>query len=243
MDVEKKIALEHLTKQYRAIAREGSDLYRVEPDDKDMFRWTVWMKGPAETVVEGGVFKTELRFPSDFPNMPPKMRFLTPIFHPNVYEDGRVCISLLHDPGPDPFGYEKAEERWNPARSIESIIVSVISILASPNSDSPANVDAARLLKDNPASYEARLKADVERSIRDLPPGFVPPMGRRSAAAAAPAAAAASSAAAGPSLQDFFDKLIEFEVDIADPENRAKAESVWAVSKGDIDQAMDRFIS
>jgi hypothetical protein len=58
-------------------------------------------------------------------------------------KSGDVCISILHDPGEDKWGYERPEERWTPVHTVETIIVSVISMLADPNEQSPANVDAA----------------------------------------------------------------------------------------------------
>ena len=57
--------------------------------------------------------------------------------------NGDVCISILHAPGDDEWGYEKASERWLPIHTVSSIIISVISMLADPNDQSPANVDAA----------------------------------------------------------------------------------------------------
>ena len=54
-----------------------------------------------------------------------------------------MCISILHDPGEDKFGYERPEERWLPIHTVETILVSVISMLADPNDESPANLDAA----------------------------------------------------------------------------------------------------
>lgn len=54
-----------------------------------------------------------------------------------------MCISILHEPGDDKFGYEKASERWLPVHTVETILISVISMLADPNDESPANVDAA----------------------------------------------------------------------------------------------------
>ena len=54
-----------------------------------------------------------------------------------------MCISILHEPGDDKYGYEKASERWLPIHTVETILVSVISMLADPNDESPANVDAA----------------------------------------------------------------------------------------------------
>jgi len=61
----------------------------------------------------------------------------------SVEKDGSVCISILHEPGDDKWGYESASERWLPIHTVETIIVSVISMLAEPNDESPANVDAA----------------------------------------------------------------------------------------------------
>lgn len=54
-----------------------------------------------------------------------------------------MCISILHDPGEDKYGYERPEERWLPIHTVETIMVSVISMLADPNDESPANLDAA----------------------------------------------------------------------------------------------------
>ena len=93
------------------------------------------------------------------------MKFISEIWHPNskpfslsktnvshftgprallsVHADGEVCISILHEPGEDKYGYERAEERWLPVHTVETIMLSVISMLADPNDSSPANVDAA----------------------------------------------------------------------------------------------------
>jgi ubiquitin-conjugating enzyme E2 G1 len=56
---------------------------------------------------------------------------------------GDVCISILHEPGDDQFGYESASERWLPVHTVESILLSVMSMLSDPNIESPANIDAA----------------------------------------------------------------------------------------------------
>lgn len=76
--------------------------------------------------------------------------YLLHVFFP-VDKNGDVCISILHEPGEDKYGYEKPEERWLPIHTVETIMISVISMLADPNGDSPANVDAAvsfHILKD-----------------------------------------------------------------------------------------------
>jgi ubiquitin-conjugating enzyme E2 G1 len=78
------------------------------------------------------------------------MQFLDPIpFHPNVYEDGRVCISILHPPGEDQYGYESASERWSPAQTPESILISVVRHLFLSIRSSSVDMSKGRLgLKD-----------------------------------------------------------------------------------------------
>lgn len=60
-----------------------------------------------------------------------------------VHKDGEVCISILHEPGEDKWGYEHPSERWLPIHTVETILMSVISMISDPNDESPANVDAA----------------------------------------------------------------------------------------------------
>eukprot|EP00762_Andalucia_godoyi_P000695 ANDGO_05280.mRNA.1 Ubiquitin-conjugating enzyme E2 7 len=132
-------------------------------DESNPFEWEIFIIGPRDTLFEGGFFKARMSFPRDYPNMPPKMAFVSRMYHPNVYPDGRVCISILHAPGDDEFGYESAAERWLPVHTVETILLSVISMLSSPNADSPANLEAAKEYRD---SYET-FKKKISRLVRD----------------------------------------------------------------------------
>ena len=114
------------------------------------------------------MFKARLEFPSNFPNHPPIIKFLTPIFHPNVYPDGKVCISILHAPGTDQFNeQESADERWRPILGVEAILISVVSMLMDPNPnlDSPANIDVAKLFKDDPKKYRREVRRVARKSM------------------------------------------------------------------------------
>ena len=85
-----------------------------------------------------------------------------------VDKNGSVCISILHEPGDDNFGYEKAEERWLPIHTVETILISVISMLADPNDESPANVDAAKEWRERPDEFKKRVVKCVRRSQEEL---------------------------------------------------------------------------
>ena len=82
-----------------------------------------------------------------------------------VYPNGLVCISILHPPGEDPNHYEQASERWSPIQSVEKILLSVMSMLAEPNDESPANVEAAKMWRDRRAEYEERVRIGVRRGL------------------------------------------------------------------------------
>ncbi|MGH0176586.1 UNVERIFIED_CONTAM: hypothetical protein FKN15_005972 [Acipenser sinensis] len=83
----------------------------------------------------------------DYPYSPPTFRFLTKMWHPNIYENGDVCISILHPPVDDPQSGELPSERWNPTQNVRTILLSVISLLNEPNTFSPANVDASVMFR------------------------------------------------------------------------------------------------
>lgn len=68
-------------------------------NEENFFEWEAMITGPEGTCFEGGVFPAKLTFPPDYPLAPPKMQFTCEMYHPNIYPDGRVCISILHAPG------------------------------------------------------------------------------------------------------------------------------------------------
>lgn len=113
---------------------------------------------------EGGMFKAYLDFPTDYPQRPPKMKFISEIWHPNIHSNGDVCISILHEPGDDAYGYEKANERWLPVHTIETILISVISMLSDPNDTSPANVDAAKQWRNDYRGFKRKVAQCVKKS-------------------------------------------------------------------------------
>nr|OQO30721.1 Ubiquitin-conjugating enzyme E2 15 [Rachicladosporium sp. CCFEE 5018] len=131
----------------------------------DVFEWEVMLmlSEDQDSMYGGGCFRARMTFPPTYPHLPPKMKFSTSIFHPNVYPNGDVCISILHPPGDDQYGYEQASERWSPVQSPETILLSVISMLGSPNDESAANLEAGSLWREDQKEFRRR----VRRCVRD----------------------------------------------------------------------------
>ncbi|CAG7927518.1 unnamed protein product [Penicillium olsonii] len=148
----------------------------AELRDDNIFIWDLALivVNP-DSLYYGGYFKGTMKFPANYPYAPPKFRFDKSILHPNIYPDGRLCISILHPPGHDEMSGELASERWTPAQRVESVLISILSLLDDPECSSPANVDAAVLLRDDSEAYRQRVYADVETSQSDIPEGFEMP--------------------------------------------------------------------
>lgn len=157
---------ELLRRQLAELAKNPIDLVSVGlADDANLYDWEILIMGPDGTLYEGGFFKARLVFPVDFPNMPPTMTFSCDMWHPNVYKDGKVCISILHPPGEDAMNsQESADERWRPILGVEQILISVISMLSDPNDESPANLDAAVQWRNDRQAFKKKVRQIVRKS-------------------------------------------------------------------------------
>lgn len=161
-----RTAQKRLLKELQQLELDPPEGIVASPTQEDnVFHWDCLIMGPKDTPYEGGIFNAQLEFPRDYPLSPPKMVFTPSILHPNVYPNGEVCISILHQPGNDPNQYELAEERWSPVQSIEKILLSVMSMLSEPNIESGANIDACILWRDNREEFERQVKNNIAKSL------------------------------------------------------------------------------
>ncbi|XP_031495747.1 protein PEROXIN-4 [Nymphaea colorata] len=126
-----------LFKEYKEVQKEksaDSDIQLI-CDDSNIFKWTALIKGPSETPYEGGVFQLAFSVPEQYPLLPPQVRFLTKIFHPNVhFKTGEICLDIL-------------KNAWSPAWTLQSVCRAIIALMAHPEPDSPLNCDSGNLLR------------------------------------------------------------------------------------------------
>jgi ubiquitin-conjugating enzyme E2 N len=90
----------------------------------------------AHSHTAGGTFKLELFLPEEYPMAPPKVRFLTKMYHPNIDKLGRICLDILKD-------------KWSPALQIRTVLLSIQALLSAPNPDDPLANDVAEMWKTN----------------------------------------------------------------------------------------------
>ncbi|KAI5450665.1 ubiquitin conjugating enzyme Ubc7/UbcP3 [Naganishia albida] len=159
-------AVRRLMKEYKDLTNDEDPSFTAGPvREDDFFEWEALITGPEGTPFEGGVFAAKLTFPQDYPLNPFKMTFDPPLFHPNVYPSGEVCISILHTPGDDPMQYESASERWSPVQGVRSVLMSVLSMLAEPNIESGANIECCKMFRDNHEEYERVVRRQVRQQL------------------------------------------------------------------------------
>lgn len=108
--------------------------------------WQGTIFGPVGTPYENGIFKVSIRFPYDYPWKPPSVYFLTKTYHPNIsLSSGYCCCSIL-------------KEDFSPALSISKIMLSICSLLSSPNPDDPVEKDIAELYQNNRLLFDTKAR-------------------------------------------------------------------------------------
>ncbi|XP_042317508.1 ubiquitin-conjugating enzyme E2 T isoform X2 [Sceloporus undulatus] len=100
--------------------------------------------GSANTPYEKGIFNLEVVVPERYPFEPPKMRFLTPIYHPNIDSAGRICLDVLRLP---PKG------AWRPSLNIATLLTSIQMLMNEPNPDDPLMADISSEYKYNKQEF------------------------------------------------------------------------------------------
>ncbi|KAF2839393.1 ubiquitin-conjugating enzyme [Patellaria atrata CBS 101060] len=123
------------------------------PNDGDLLNWTGTIVGPDATPYEGLTFKLSFNFPTTYPYAPPTVLFKTPIYHPNIDFSGRICLDILKD-------------KWSAIYNVQSVLLSLQSLLGEPNNASPLNGQAAELWDKDPVEYK-RLVLGRHRDLTD----------------------------------------------------------------------------
>ena len=132
-------SLKRITKELEELEQDPPSNCSAGPKN-DMFRWTASIIGPNDSPYEGGLFFLTIDFPKEYPFKPPKIKFTTKIYHPNINKSGSICLDILKD-------------QWSPALTISKILLSICSLLTDPNPDDPLVPEIAALYKNNKEGY------------------------------------------------------------------------------------------
>ncbi|KAM6577627.1 hypothetical protein CsatB_029464 [Cannabis sativa] len=130
--VDSQSVLKRLQSELMALMMGGDPGVSAFPEEDNIFCWKGTITGSKETVFEGTEYRLSLSFSNDYPFKPPKVKFETSCFHPNVDVYGNICLDILQD-------------KWSSAYDVRTILLSIQSLLGEPNISSPLNTQAAQL--------------------------------------------------------------------------------------------------
>uniref|UniRef100_A0A5K3FZJ1 UBIQUITIN_CONJUGAT_2 domain-containing protein n=1 Tax=Mesocestoides corti TaxID=53468 RepID=A0A5K3FZJ1_MESCO len=139
------MALKRITKELSDLSRDPPAQCSAGPIGDDMFHWQATIMGPSDSPFEGGIFSLDIHFPTDYPFKPPKITFITKIYHPNINSNGNICLDILRN-------------QWSPALTTSKVLLSICSLLTDPNPDDPLNPEVARIYKSDRQKYDETAK-------------------------------------------------------------------------------------
>lgn len=111
------------------------------PATDNLYEWQATIIGPEDSPYHNGVFYLKIVFPQDYPFKPPRVSFLTKIYHCNIGECGSICLDILKD-------------QWSPALSVSKVLLSICSLMTDPNPEDPLVTSIADLLKSNKRKHD-----------------------------------------------------------------------------------------
>ncbi|KAI8361716.1 ubiquitin-conjugating enzyme/RWD-like protein [Blakeslea trispora] len=145
------MALRRIQKELADLTKNPPQGVSAEPIDEDMFHWQGILEGPKGTPYQGGRFKLDIAFSADYPFKPPKIKFITKIYHPNIDDDGSICVDLLK---PD---------IWKPATKIVNVLQALSSLLQTPNPDDALVASIAEIYNSNQPKFNKIAKEYVDK--------------------------------------------------------------------------------
>ncbi|MCA9749081.1 MAG: ubiquitin-conjugating enzyme E2 [Romboutsia sp.] len=148
-------AKRRLLKDLSLISKYSENNIYAQPLEDDLLTWVAVIIGPTNTPFENGTFSLILSFDESYPNHPPEVTFISRMFHPNIYQNGDLCLDIL-------------KNRWTPSYDVLGILLSIQSLLNDPNVKSPANVEAANLYEHDVEKYKEKVRDIVELSWIDV---------------------------------------------------------------------------
>lgn len=149
----------------RLSARMQRELKRLQTDpppgicawpsnDNLLTRLEAQIEGPEGTVYAKGIFKLEIQVPERYPFEPPNVKFVTPIYHPNIDNGGRICLDILNLP---PKG------AWAPSLNIATVLASIGLLLSDPNPDDGLMGDISAEYKHNRSNFDQKARSCTQK--------------------------------------------------------------------------------
>jgi ubiquitin-conjugating enzyme E2 D/E len=145
------MSLARIQKELKSIISDPPTNCSAGPVGDNLYRWEGLIIGPSDTPYAGGCFKLNIVFPENYPFKPPKVNFITKIYHPNIHKNGgSICLDILNN-------------KWSPALTISKVLLSICSLLDEPNPKDPLEPDIANQYENNIEAFNQTAKSWTEK--------------------------------------------------------------------------------
>lgn len=144
------MVLKRIQNEFLAFCQDPPAQCSAGPVAENMFHWQAAIMGPEDSPYQGGVFFLSIHFPKNYPFQPPKVSFITRIFHPNINKNGSICLDILNS-------------AWSPALTISKVLLSICSLLCDPNPDDPLVPEIANTYRNDLNRFIRLAQAWTER--------------------------------------------------------------------------------
>ena len=145
-------ASKRMLKEYKEIQSNPPAGWSVYINANDMTSWKAVLNGSSiSPPYTNGMWLLTIDFPRDYPFKPPRVKFITPIYHCNISNDGNICMDLLKD-------------AWNPAMTITKTLLSITALLNQPNPDDPLDAYKGQLHRDDRDNYYKEAELHTQRN-------------------------------------------------------------------------------
>jgi len=156
------IATQRIQREFNEVTKSdevAKNLISIELVNNSLVELKGRIAGPPDTPYEGGVFNLEIKIPETYPFNPPKVKFTTKIWHPNISSvTGAICLDILKD-------------QWAAAMTIRTVLLSLQALLAAAEPDDPQDAVVAKQFKESPEMFRLTAKhwtsvyAKVDRDV------------------------------------------------------------------------------
>lgn len=147
--------MNRLKSEYNKILTDPPENISAGPINKNYYKWEAQIIGPSNSVYQGAIFKLNIDIPENYPFKPPKIKFETPIFHPNINRYGDICLDTI-------------TTNWTPIMSISKVLLSICSLLTDPNPDDPLEEEIANLYKNDRNEFNRKARLFTLENAREI---------------------------------------------------------------------------
>ncbi|CAE6493156.1 unnamed protein product [Rhizoctonia solani] len=143
--------LRRVNKEIADCKNDKASKISIDLIDDNPFHLCGSFPGPEDTPYQGGIYQVDIVIPDSYPFQPVKMKFITKVYHPNISSaSGAICLDILKD-------------AWSPVLTLKSTLISLQSLLCSPEPDDPQDAEVAKHYLTSRSSFNdtARYWAEI----------------------------------------------------------------------------------